>query len=103
MERSFEQRISTLITVARVFALISIVCAHVIFSVGTPYVITKLYSTMASIGVVCYLFASGYYYNPQKYTFAGLLKNKAITIVLPWVFLGTLSYLYNAILSKNLS
>ena len=103
MDRTFDQRISTVITVARAFALISIVCAHIGFSADTPYVIAKLYSAIASIGVVCYLFASGYYYNPQKYTFAGLLKNKAITIVLPWVFLGTLSYLYNAILSKNLS
>ena len=103
MERSFEQRISTVITVARAFALISIVCAHIVFSSGTPYAITKIYSAIASIGVVCYLFAAGYYYNPQKYTFTGLLKNKATTIVLPWVFLGTVSYLYNAILSKNLS
>ena len=103
VERSFEQRISAAITVAKAFALISIVCAHIGFSAGTPYAITKIYSAIASIGVVCYLFAAGYYYNPPKYTFAGLLKNKATTIVLPWAFLGTIMYLYNAILSKNLS
>ena len=103
MENTFKQRISSTVTVARVFALVSIVCAHITFTKDAPYAITKLYSAFASIGVICYILCSAYYYNPKKYTFVGLLKNKAITIGVPWIFLGTVGYLYNAILSKNLS
>lgn len=103
MEKTFEQKISSMVTVARAFALISIVCAHITFAAGAPYAITKLYSAFASVGVICYLICSAYYYNPKKYTFVGLLKNKAITLGLPWIFLGTVGYLYKAVLSKSLS
>lgn len=103
MEKNYEQKISSTVTVAKAFALISIVCAHIGFTANTPYVITRLYSTLGSIGVICYLICSAYYYNPKKYTFVGLLKNKAITLGLPWIFLGTIGYLYNAILSKSFS
>ena len=103
MEKTFEQKISSTVTVARAFALISIVCAHIGFTENTPYAITKIYSAFASIGVICYLLCSAYYYNPKKYTFVGLLKNKAITIGLPWIFLGTVGYLYKAIIGRSFS
>lgn len=103
MEKTFEQKISSTVTVARAFALVSIACAHIGFSGGASSVLSKIYSVLGSIGVICYLICSAYYYNPRKYTFIGLLKNKAITLGLPWIFLGTVGYLYNAILSKNLS
>ena len=101
MEITFEKRMSVTITVARALSLISIVCAHILFTVDTPAVLDKVYSVLGSIGVICYLFSSAYYYNPQKYGFVGLLKNKALTLCVPWLFLGTVSYLYNALLSKN--
>lgn len=45
---------------------------------------------------------SGYFYNNKKFcSFGALLKNKSFSIGIPWLFLGTVSYLYNAILSKN--
>ena len=103
MVKTVEQKISSIVMVARVFALVSIVCAHIGFTSNVPYIIAKLYSAVASIGVICYLICSAYYYNPKKYTLIGLLKNKAKSIGLPWLFLGTVGYLYNGVLSKSLS
>ena len=80
MVKTVEQKISSIVMVARVFALVSIVCAHIGFTSNVPYIIAKLYSAVASIGVICYLICSAYYYNPKKYTLIGLLKNKAKSI-----------------------
>lgn len=103
MRKNYKQKISNVITVARVFALVSIVCAHIGFVGETSHFISKLYGLLGSIGVICYLICSAYYYNPKKYTLIGLLKNKAKSIGLPWLFLGTVGYLYNGVLSKSLS
>lgn len=100
MERTSEQRLSALFTVARVFALISIVSAHITFTVNVFGWVARLYKIVASVGVVCFLFISGYYYKPEKFgSFTGLLKKKGLTIGLPWLFLGSVSFLYNYILS----
>ena len=103
--QNYTKNCSVMFTVARVFALISIVAAHIGFTEGTSYLLNKSYSVIASIGVIAFLFMSAYYYNPKKSgaLLSGVLKKKIITIGIPWLFLGTLTYLYNAILSGNLN
>ena len=95
-----EEKISKAFSVARVFALISIVSAHIVFSTGTPNLIARFFDVIASVGVICFMFISGYYYNSDSFGgFFKMLKKKLLTIVLPWVFLGSIGFLYNRILS----
>lgn len=102
MEKSYEKKISSIFTISRVFALISIVSAHINFTNNTPFLISRIYDIISSIGVIVFLFLSGYYYNSKKYkTFFQLIKNKALTIGLPWLFFGTISYFYNILLSNK--
>ncbi len=102
MER--KKQISDMITVSRAIALISIVSAHIFFTAGTPELITEFYKKIASIGVVTYMVISGYLYSPEHYGgFGKMIVRKLSSIGVPWLFLGTVSYLYNAVLSRNLS
>ena len=52
----YENRVSTMFDTARVFALFSIVSAHLTFSDSCPYVISKLYSVIGSVGVIAFYF-----------------------------------------------
>lgn len=104
MVLSYKNECSRVFTVARVFALISIVSAHIKFHDSNHYALSKAYSCMASLGVIAFLFMSSYYYNSEKFgSLIKMLKNKTVSIGLPWVFFGSLTYAYNAILSNNLS
>lgn len=102
MQDIYAKKISNTVIVARVFALISIVSAHITFGDNCPYVISKLYSSIASIGVVTFLIISGYYYNSAKFkNLLYMLKSKCVSIGLPWLFFGTFSFLYGSIMSKE--
>lgn len=97
MQNDYSKKCSTMFTIARAFALISIVCAHVTFR-GEASFADRLYSVLGSIGVITYMFMSGYYYSTQKFnSFFAMLKNKAISVGIPWLFLGTVIYVYNSL------
>lgn len=98
------KNISEMVTVSRAFALISIVSAHILFSESAPEWLIVLYKMLGSVGVVSYFIISGYYFHPQKYdSFWELCRSKAVTVVLPWVVLGTVGFIYNALLSRDFS
>lgn len=99
----YGKKISNTFIVARVFSLISIVSAHLYF-INAPYAVEKVYSSIGSIGVVAFLIMAAYFYNTKKYTSIWhMLGNKFYTVGLPWLFLGSVSYLYNAMLSRSFS
>lgn len=99
----FNKKLSNTFIVSRVFALISIVSAHLYFT-KAPYAVEKVYSSIGSIGVVAFVIMAAYFYNTQKYTSIWhMLSNKLYTVGLPWLFLGSVSYIYNALLSRKFS
>lgn len=94
-----DTRVSRMFCVARVFALISIVSAHIALP-GT--LAGLLFDRIGSVGVISFLIMSGYFYNTNKYPqIAYMLLDKLKTIVIPWLFMGTIVYLYNTILGGN--
>lgn len=95
---------SEIITYSRAIALVSIVSAHVQFSETVPAAISHYYHMIGSIGVILFMIIAGYYYYPVHYgTFDKMLERKLITVGLPWFCLGTIGFLYNGILSHNIS
>lgn len=101
MDKNYDKNCSVMFTVARTFSILSIVCAHITFPAYCPQVISRIYSILGSIGVVVFLFISGYYYNNKKYhSFFEMLKLKLITIGIPWIFLGSILYVYNALMNS---
>lgn len=101
-EENYSKKCSAMFTVSRAFSLVSIVAAHIVFPPNDFDFLNKLYSAIGLIGVSVFFFISAYYYNTEK--FSGLwelLKKKLVSIGLPWLALGTVAYLYNAVLSGN--
>lgn len=89
------EKCSEMFRTARVFALISIVCAHIV--PNTPPV-AQLYTAMAQFGAPAFFIISGFYYHPDHYgSFRGMLRKKAVTVCIPWLFLGSMGFFYNII------
>jgi len=95
-----KQKLSKLFSTARIYALVSIVTAHISFSPKT--FVDILFNRVGSIGVIAFIIMAGYFYNAKKFpTVVSLVRNKCKTICIPWCFLGTLSYIYKAIAGHN--
>lgn len=58
-----ERNINTILSIARVFAILSVIIAHARnANLGYVSVVTE---RLGTIGVVLFLFISGYYFKPQ--------------------------------------
>lgn len=89
-------RINKAFSVSRVFAIISVVSAHV--AVGDDSSVYTILKTSASIGVIIFMILSGYYYNPQKYKSAKkVVYSKIKSIIIPWLFMGSVLYVWGVI------
>ena len=62
--------------------------------------IWRIYRMLGTVGVICFLFISAYYYKSEKFdsTWA-LVKNKALGIGVPWLVLGSVTYAYKLVIS----
>lgn len=91
--------VSSIFATARIYALFSIVSAHLLFPDTLEYTILNRFGT---IGVVMFLIMSGYFFIPEKFsTIGALLRKKFITVCVPWFCLGTLTWCYKAILTPS--
>lgn len=83
-------------SISRVFAIISVVSAHV--GIGDNSSVFTILKTAASIGVIIFMILSGYYYNPQKYMSVSKIINAKIrTIIIPWFFVGSVLYVWGVV------
>lgn len=82
---------NTVLIVARFFAIVSVIIAHS-RSLSFDY-LSVFTERIGAVGVITFLIISGYYYNVEKYGRLIFFKNKIKTIVIPWVFTGTVLYL----------
>jgi len=88
----FQNKINNSFSVAKVFAIISIVSAHV--GITSPQFLAKIISTFASCGVVIFMVLAGYFFNANKYhNILKFLQRKLYTIIIPWVVTGSIVYL----------
>ncbi len=91
--------VSQTLATARIWCLLSIVAAHVSYA-GT--FAGAFWNRLGTIGVVLYLFMSGYLFQTWKFENLWILiKRKVVSVGVPWLCLGTLTWVYNAILSTQ--
>jgi len=89
-----QNKLNITFSVARVFAVISIVSAHV--NIGQPQWAHKMINAFGSIGVIVFIILSGYFYNSKKYkNILQMLKEKSKTILFPWFAFGSFYYLWS--------
>ncbi len=81
-------------SVARVFAVLSIVSAHV--NISEPGWVGKMINAFGSIGVVVFIILSGYFYHSEKYkSILEMLAEKSKTVIIPWFVFGSFYYLWS--------
>lgn len=86
------------IYIVKAFAIFSIVSAHVGTVNEGTFLCNKIFGLLldsfGSIGVGIFYFVSGYLFYGTKKTLFAFIKGKIKTILIPWVFCGTLLFLY---------
>ena len=93
-------RVSEAFAICRVLAILSVIVAHTPFPVEAGSVADELLTALGSIGVVMFFVISGYYFNPEKYgTLRAFFKPRLVTLVVPWLFVGSLIYVESALVS----
>lgn len=99
MANNYTGSISGVFSTARIFFLVSIVSAHLYF----PETFSSIaLSRLGTIGVVGFLVMAGYFYRPEKFgSFFVMLKKKATSIGVPWFAMGTITWLYTAIVNPD--
>lgn len=76
----------------KAIALVSIVMAHSWYTyIENPYVVS-ICARFTKFGVFVFLFLSGYFFDPQKYTFSEFWKKKLRTLGIPWIVAAALTY-----------
>lgn len=89
------------ISLLRAFAIFSVVCAHVTDS--NSNLLNLIFSSIGTYGVGVFFILSGYFFfldQRSPYEFA---KRKCISIIIPWLFCGTLDWLYVVVRKGGLS
>ena len=93
------------IYIIKALALFSIVSAHVgTVTNNSPisHIFSLILSSIGSIGVGVFFLISGYLFSKSSKSFQLFSKSKFMTIIIPWVFCGTLLFLYVALRKGNL-
>ncbi|MDF2540687.1 MAG: hypothetical protein K0S47_405 [Herbinix sp.] len=105
VETQFQER--NFIYIAKGVALISIVAAHVALINDTynniEFTISYLLHSIGAVGVGVFFLLSGYLYYSTKKTFLKFIKGKVTSLLIPWIFCGTLLFFYVALRKGGLT
>ncbi|MBQ9735286.1 MAG: acyltransferase [Clostridia bacterium] len=97
-ETKVSDKLSQTFATARIWCLLSIVAAHVSYPATFA---ETFWSRLGTVGVPLFLFMAGYFFVPSRFESVWqLIKKKSLTIGVPWLCLGSLTWLYNAIQSS---
>lgn len=86
-----------LVSVTKAIAILTVICAHVsLITRGGALGDYSMHvlSNLGTIGVGIFYFIGGYNFRPEKYKFSESIKLKCVSIVIPWICVGTLVWLY---------
>lgn len=94
------------IYIIKAFAIFSVVCAHVT-QINLSNELFKnfslILSNIGSLGVGIFYIFAGYFFSENKKSFYLFMKRKVNKILVPWIFTGTLVYLYVTIRKGNIN
>lgn len=96
---TIDRQVSKMFCAARVFALLSVVSAHI----SLPETFAgNLFGRIGSIGVVAFIIMSGYFYNTDKYSkVTKLIADKFVKLIVPWFFMASVVFAYDTILGHK--
>ncbi|KQS48660.1 hypothetical protein ASG38_05850 [Flavobacterium sp. Leaf359] len=93
MGKSLDNPTSEIFNVAKVFFILSVILAHSRVNDSSFY--SAIAERLGCLGVITFFFISGYFFNISKYGVLGFFKKKITSIFIPWLFLGTLVFVFS--------
>lgn len=91
MEKIYNYKIDNV----KAMCIISVICAH---TTSLNNQISRVLSIIGIVGVPCFFFISGYLYgNHENKLFKKFIAKKFIVIIIPWIILGTITFLINSL------
>lgn len=98
-----KMEINKRIYICKVLATLCVITAHTSIEFDTPLT-NLLKQRFSAIGVIVFMVLSGYLFCKSNYrSFLKLLQNKVKTICIPWIVLGTVSYVWSNMHGFSLS
>jgi fucose 4-O-acetylase-like acetyltransferase len=91
MKEELSLNVSSVFNVAKVLSILSVILAH--SRINDSSIFSTIAEMFGAIGVVTFFFISGYFFNVSKYGVNAFFKKKIKSIIIPWLFLGTLVYI----------
>lgn len=86
------------IYILKALAIFCVICAHVSIVKEDAGIISmkcgELFNYFGTIGVPVFMILSGYLFEKNKKSFVEFWERKLVSIVIPWIFCGTLLWLY---------
>lgn len=82
--------------------MLFVIVAHTNFSTIPNPILRMILDRLGAVAVPVFLLVAGYYFHTEKFGSVWiLLKKKAVTLCLPWIFCGMLVYGYSALRSDS--
>ena len=79
--------------------LFSIICAHTISANIEAY---RFLQIIGICGVPCFFFLSGFLFtNHQKQSIGAFFRKRMITMIIPWLFVGSITYFINSLFGSK--
>lgn len=88
--------------VAKAFAILSVICAHMTFT--NEYMVADIIrSCLAQIGVCVFFILSGFFYKRQENDCKEFWSKKLNNVLVPWFLISTCTFMLSVVINRSLS
>lgn len=101
LESYTSKQISEKMYIMKAVAIVCVITAHSNYFMVSNSFVVFLLGRFCRVGVFSFLLISGYYYKPESFCIG--VKKNIKRLVLPWLFLGSLMYLFSIRANATLS
>ncbi|SFB66317.1 acyltransferase family protein [Ruminococcus albus] len=99
-----DEKISCTVYIIRVFAILSVIAAHVNVVDNSNIIssiITHIWAILSCFGVPAFLITGGYYYHRKKNDSKIFWKKKVFGFIIPWIIASIITYFIHIFLGEH--
>ncbi|WDO14471.1 acyltransferase family protein [Flavobacterium sp. WW92] len=90
MSHNTTPEVSSSFNIAKIFSILSVILAHSRINDDSYY--SAIAERIGCLGVVTFFFISGFFFNISKYGTGKFFKKKITSVIIPWAFLGSITF-----------
>ncbi len=104
--RSVNATESRAFSILRVFAILSVIAAHVNRVVEMPAIrgaISAFWNAFGQVGVICFFLMGGFFYHRERGDTKSFWQKKLTSLIIPWIFCSIITFALNALSARSFS